>query len=1250
MLEPYDHVLEYVDAYLHNLLSAGKAARLEEHCATCKICKVALEEARRRFEAVQSLPAAEASDRLIRAAEAKIASYRPPKITLARAGMLAAAATVFLFAGLHVYYLTLTASPYDLKVLGQKELLAGSEASLRVLLSDRVNGNPIADAPMEIALVGKKSDRFIRLAKFTTDRWGSASPRLRLPEWESGEYDLRVSAQPGRASEIITETVKLKRAWQLMLSTDKPVYQPGQVIHLRSLALARPALKPVAGREVAYSVADPKGNIIFRKQDATSRFGIASADCPLADEIIEGTYRIQCRMGETAGTATVEIKKYALPKFKIEVSLDRLYYRPGQKARGTVRANYFFGKAVENADVLIEVKATDVRPANIGGIEARTDAKGKAQFEFNVPEKLFGRGQLNGDAALEIQATVLDSAGQKESKGITRIVTEQPIRIEVLPESGSLVRGVANTVYIFTSYPDGRPAQTRIAISDIERELKTNQLGVTFFEATPDAEKLSWTLHATDDEGEIGRREVDFICGKDARDFLLRTDKAVYDGGQTMRVNVLGGGNEPVFLDLLKDGQTLLTEIVPLADGRGRYELDLPPELFGAIEVSAYRYDAAGLPVRKTQVVYVRQSRTVRIETKLDRAEYRPGEKAKITFTLTDGQKRPLPGALSLAAVDEAVFSVLGQTPGIEQTFSRLEQELLKPVYAIYPWSPELVLHAPLKDRQQLEKALFSRAAREKYDRDAYLAGLVDKYAEGDRNLLEVLKRPDLEQLMESGSLPEELKAILRNQSDTYTMQVSSYPSKVVEIERKRKETSELIKAIWVGLGVVGGIAFMIFLLMLTGRNGITLVEILVIISILGVLMGLLLPAVQCAREAARRSNAINDLRQLDFAFASAKDKRDLPTITPESGAAQSPRVRNWFPETLLWRPELITDDSGRATLEVDLADSITTWRLTAGAITTEGYLGGAESSIRVFQPFFVDMNLPVALTRGDEVAVPVVVYNYLDRPQTVELNLPSGDWFERMDDAEKKIELAAGEVRSVGYRIRAKKVGRFELGVTARGSGVADAVKRPLEVRPDGKRVEQVFNGTLRQTAELSCSVPEGVIEGSTKAIVKIYPSSFSQVVAGLDAIFQRPYGCFEQTSSTTYPNVLALEYLRNTKQNLPAVEAKARQYIHLGYQRLLSFEVPGGGFDWFGNPPANRTLTAYGLMEFEDMARGSRRRSQAHRTDAAMVARPTPGATARGTRRGHALHDDPTRGFGELARLGATAYIGGGGFQRQP
>jgi alpha-2-macroglobulin-like protein len=59
-----------------------------------------------------------------------------------------------------------------------------------------------------------------------------------------------------------------------------------------------------------------------------------------------------------------------------------------------------------------------------------------------------------------------------------------------------------------------------------------------------------------------------------------------------------------------------------------------------------------------------------------------------------------------------------------------------------------------------------------------------------------------------------------------------------------------------------------------------------------------------------------------------------------------------------------------------------------------------------------------------------------------------------------------------------------------------------------------------------------------------------------------------------------------------------KAEGFINAGYQRLVSFEVPGGGFEWFGNPPAHRILTAYGLMEFYDM-------SKVYEVDPAIISR---------------------------------------------
>jgi len=165
--------------------------------------------------------------------------------------------------------------------------------------------------------------------------------------------------------------------------------------------------------------------------------------------------------------------------------------------------------------------------------------------------------------------------------------------------------------------------------------------------------------------------------------------------------------------------------------------------------------------------------------------------------------------------------------------------------------------------------------------------------------------------------------------------------------------------------------------------------------------------------------------------------------------------------------------------------------------------------------------------------------------------------------------------------------VGRHALEVTARGESVADAVRRHVRVAPGGRRVERVFNGRLEAPAEISFEVPDHAIEGSLEGTLKFYPTTFSQVLEGLEGIFAQPHGCFEQTSSTTYPNVLALRYLEASGTVAPAVRATARRYIHEGYQRLLTFEIEGGGFEWFGRPPADVLLTAYGLMQFEAMAR---------------------------------------------------------------
>src|SRR5258708_26360128 len=138
-------------------------------------------------------------------------------------------------------------------------------------------------------------------------------------------------------------------------------------------------------------------------------------------------------------------------------------------------------------------------------------------------------------------------------------------------------------------------------------------------------------------------------------------------------------------------------------------------------------------------------------------------------------------------------------------------------------------------------------------------------------------------------------------------------------------------------------------------------------------------------------------------------------------------------------------------------------------------------------------------MTRNDEGAGPVVVYNYLDRAQTVKLTPQRDDgdaWYTLQGESEQTLELKPNEVRATHYRLKVTKVGDHKLEAHALGSNIGDAIRRVIEVVPDGRRVEQVVNGTLQQPAGQTLTVPADAVEGSPKLYVKIYPSTFSQLL----------------------------------------------------------------------------------------------------------------------------------------------------------
>jgi hypothetical protein len=1168
------------DAFVHGLLHPIDEAHAKEHCETCLACKLAVEEARKRLALLRATPPTEAPPALIDATlrhidETTKRRARRNKWTLAVAFGTAAAA-VLVLASLHVYTERMQPSPYDLVVLGQRDLLAGTSASLRVRLVDHNTNTPIAGVPVTVELLG---DAPVQLDRFTTDAQGSGEPKLVLPDAD-GEYTLRVRADTPQGEEVVSRTVRLHRAWKVMVTTDKPVYQPGQTIHARTLALRSLDQKPAKELPALFTLSDPKGNLIFKQTGETSKFGIAAMDCRLAGEILEGRYVLSCKVGETETRQAVEVKKYVLPKFKVEVRLDRPYYRPKETAKVVVQADYFFGKPVADAEVVVNVAEGDGESKHqLQEKKLRTDDKGRAEFDYALAD------MPSAPTVLSFDAAVVDVGGEKQSVTVERLVARDAVRIDLVPENGTLVPEVPNTVYVLTTRLDGLPMSLRVKVGNFD-EIRTDALGVGSFVVVPSASFVE-EVKARDDMGELlASRTARLDCINRTSDFLLRTDKAAYRAGDTMLLSVRAATDSPVYVDIVKDGQTLTTRTIDVRLGMGSASIDIPPELFGTLQLCAYRFASNYHVVERTRVVYV-QSGELKIETMLDRDEYRPRGSANIHFRVTDAKGRAAPGALSVAAVDEAVFSVLTQRPGLDTHFYTVNDNLLAPAYQLRPWSPS----ASSRDdeaQQRLQQALFSAtAAIETQD--------VTRPSRYDHD---------------------------RRRSMSHSLGGESYDGKVIDFEKLRDDRLAWIRRGWWGL--VGIIAFAAYIsLFFLVPDFKTLIHIHFIaflflgpiavfatmslgaktnntFSYVGTQVGKVsgggasTPQRGGLEEPDQFATRIDLPRNRDHAFVQAGE-----FVFDVYGGADAPRVRDYFPETLAWRPHLITDDDGRAAFDLTLADSITTWRLSASAVDAGGRLGAVEKPLKVFQPFFVDVNLPVSLTRGDEIAVPVVVHNYLKGPQTVRLSLAKEPWFLLLDDdPEKSVELAAGQARAVSYRLRVEKAGERTLTVSAHAGDIRDAVKRPVEVVPDGRRVEVVHNGTLDPDAAHELALPKDAIDGSGRALVKIYPSGFSEVVEGLDGIFRLPHGCFEQTSSTTYPNVLALDYLKRTKEPSAAVEAKAKEYIHLGYQRLLSFEVRGGGFSLFGQAPADVKLTAYGLMEFTDMAR-------VHTVDAELLAR---------------------------------------------
>jgi hypothetical protein len=357
----------------------------------------------------------------------------------------------------------------------------------------------------------------------------------------------------------------------------------------------------------------------------------------------------------------------------------------------------------------------------------------------------------------------------------------------------------------------------------------------------------------------------------------------------------------------------------------------------------------------------------------------------------------------------------------------------------------------------------------------------------------------------------------------------------------------------------------------------------------------------------------------LDLAFdnrALAKDMKrpaqpELPPmpvrVFAHERAAGPAEVRFDFAETLYWHPVLVLPD-GKAEVSFDLCDSLGAFEVTAFAHTLDGRLGSATQLLTSRLPFSVQPRMPLEVTAADKIDIPLAIANNTGETRIARVTVTDNTNLALVEGAAAtNVSVPANTAMRKLYRFRPTiQEGTATLAVTGKADGFpADSVRNTFRIVPEGFPIVRSHSDVLEKSATHDLVLPDQWIKGTLKCQVQVYPSTLADLQKGLEALLREPGGCFEQSSTSNYPNVLILQYLKESDQTKPDLERRAHELLDHGYRKLTSFECLNTsqnkreGYEWFGGTaPAHEALTAYGLMEFRDMAK-------VHEVDPAMLRR---------------------------------------------
>jgi len=926
-------------------------------------------------------------------------------------------------------------------------------------------------------------------------------------------------------------------------STDKPIYRAGDNVYLRAIVLNALDNTPHKPGHHSYKVVinGPKGDIVhegFTREDASA----VGYRWTVPNDMTGGLYTAKISsptIGLPATERRFEIRAFRTPRVKTQIQ----FMRDGYGAGDTVRASVL----IERAEGGVPKGARISAIARVDGIEVyrgptqtMTDS-GQIDTEFNLPDQMeSGIGSLS---------FVIEDGGVVETASKSLPIVLQRLDIAFYPEGGELIAGLPGRVYFQALLPNGKPADVAGSIVEIDGTEAGRQSITTFssqhegrgwFQFTPESGKRYAAVFSEP----TGVTQPASLPGVSNSGAVIQSAQHAYAYDDSIDLTVQSTADRKIARVTLYKRNT---------------ELDSQPVTSGQVQLDAgdaegvliaTLWDEQNQPLAE-RLIYRKPRFALNVSLELSDGPYTPGGDVSLDVLTTDESGNPVEAVVGITVTDDTVLELIEkrqQSPSLP-VMVYLENEVRDLADA----------HVYLDDNNPIADTAIDLLLATQGWRRFVLSSyeeIKQQFPEHAARIMAQASRPApvlrmqrLERAMVRGMAfdAEIADDALLDAAPQNNAAPPAQPARVEQEEAPAPVAAVAQKEIDADVPQAD----------------------IANADLLGAQ-----PAMKIAAEMVimPRPGGMGYIRE--FAFATRPDRQPADRID--------------FTETLYWNSGVKTGArNGRATVKFSLSDSVTTFRVSADAFASNGALGAGTTVFASVEPFYITTKPPLHAIVGDVIELPVNLVNTTDQPLNNASLEITGEGIGAYSST--PVTLAVGQRLRTVIPVKTTLPGTFEITVAAKAGPFTDRMTRKITISPAGFPIALNHGGLLSASTPFTrtVTIPGNVVAGSMNVTAKVYPSPLASMEEALNALLREPHGCFEQTSSTNYPLVMAQQYFDSHTGVNPATIARSRDLLKTGYDKLIGFESADHGYEWFGENPAHEALTAYGLMEFTDMAR---------------------------------------------------------------